>query len=988
MDRITTSTATAEMFECGNCCETYKIGRVNKKIRCLGCEYETCNHCQKRYSKSECMACHNDFTKEQIETLLGKKFVDEVIKKQQIEDLIIDEKKLIPATEELINYNNEVERRKKLFRKGKTAFEEMPSRPTISNQSSIEPCSITNCKGYLRTNQNTKIYECMLCKKEHCLRCFVEIKNANHTCDPDTLKSLDELNRETKRCPKCHNRIYKTEGCDHMRCTSCGSHFSWNTGVLLAHSTNHHYNGVIRNQYAGNNGMCIQTYQDPAIPKDILEPRLSVKLINCLYNYPNKIRIYFNNDCKYEKILETYSRANDDLRIRYMKNEITEKYWGQRLYINKKTLKLKLAHREIIEIYLSGIDAFQTSFYNNEDTEEEVYKKVVALIIECNNCFNRVNDEYYYEKSETKFELALPEEENRPVLEKKIIKKTIRVVKKAPTKEPEPSKKVKLFEYQLEHYENIRRILETYKVGFDLSPLGAGKTYITCKYIQDHPHENVYIVCPATLKPKWTKVADEFGLKINVLTYNEVSSKKMKQPEHGLLKRDDFVETQNVNTDESNNTRDIEKVRFYATDKLIEMARKPRGIFVAFDEIQNIRNEGTNITRACREIMNEMYNNGVNSLLCISGTPIDKQEQFVTMYRNIGIQRDNSLYRMNLSTWINEPTGFNEIVDYCIKISEESSNVDAYRYSRSVKANPPRNVKLCYSTLHKLFIDVIKPILTSAIVMPERPQATITNYNTFYRLQGENYELCQKAIKKMLEIVDNSNGIFGETRIQLFKSMILLESAKISTFAEEIEYTLNTYPNSKVVVALSYTESIKELYELVKHWNPLCVNGEITAKKKHEYIDKFQKPDLEHRVLIGNINVISTGIDLDDKDGRFPRYVFVNPTFSLITLQQLSYRFLRSLDTKSATVIRHVYSDIGLDENVLENIVSNNRYHDIEIQSGVITNGTNIRIANNPRNKNVEFKIINALIKKSVVMKSVALDNVEMPDTYQCSLKI
>jgi len=958
------------MFECPNCCEEYKIGSKNKKIICEECKYETCNHCQKRYSKSECMSCHREFTKTQIETLLGKKYVEEVIIKNQIEDIITEEKKLIPATEELIEYKKELERRHKLFRKGKQAFETMPTRPIIVSRPSLEPCSINNCKGYLRINPTTNIYGCMLCLKHHCVKCLILI-DGEHTCDPKTLESIKELDKETRKCPKCYTRIYKTEGCDHMNCTSCGTHFSWNTGVILGISSNHHYRHLIRNTIQNNNGICIHDYKDPAIPMDILEIKLTDETKYDLYTYPNKIRIYYNEECNYEKIITNKSESNDELRIRYMKNEITERYWGQRLYKNQKTMKMKIAHREIIELYLSGIDSIQSISHNKINIDNtEIHKEVIELINQCNECFNQVNDEYYCQTNEVRFQLSLPDMNNKSIiLEKKIIrpKPVLKKVSSQPTIQKVP---IKLFEYQQEHYNKISEILEKYHIGFDLSPLGAGKTYITCKYLQEHPCENMYIICPATLKPKWESVSKEYGIPLIILTYNEVASVKMRQPSHGLLRRDDFSETQILRTRNfhDDETRIVQKVRFYATEKLIEMSSKPNGIFIAFDEIQNIRNETSNTTHACREIMNEIFNKKINRLLCISGTPVDKDTQFVTIFRNIGIQRDTSLFTMNLSTWRNDPTGFNEILDYCTDISLKSSNLGAHNYCQELRILPPHNTANAHKVLHKMFINIIMPILTSSMIMPERPNSVINNYNTFYDLKGEDLRICQQAITKMLEIVDNNNGIFGEARMQLFKSMELLESAKINTFVNEVEYTLNTYPNSKVVVALSYSYSIKELSEKLKHWKPLCVNGEINAKKKMEYVNKFQTPDLTSRLLIGNINVISTGIDLDDKDGRYPRYVFVNPNFSMITIEQLNYRFLRSLDTKSNTIIRYVYTSEGI-ENIEKNV--SERYNRIE----------NMVM----KKKNLEMRIKDKLLKKSEIMKSVSGEEIEIKNE-KCSV--
>jgi hypothetical protein len=54
--------------------------------------------------------------------------------------------------------------------------------------------------------KNTKVYE------------IIEIEDAN---------SKELINSITKACPKCHVRIEKNGGCDHMHCLRCKTSFNW-----------------------------------------------------------------------------------------------------------------------------------------------------------------------------------------------------------------------------------------------------------------------------------------------------------------------------------------------------------------------------------------------------------------------------------------------------------------------------------------------------------------------------------------------------------------------------------------------------------------------------------------------------------------------------------------------------------------------------------------------------------------------------------------
>ena len=70
-----------------------------------------------------------------------------------------------------------------------------------------------------------------------------------------------------------------------------------------------------------------------------------------------------------------------------------------------------------------------------------------------------------------------------------------------------------------------------------------------------------------------------------------------------------------------------------------------------------------------------------------------------------------------------------------------------------------------------------------------------------------------------------------------------------------------------------------------------------------------------------NVSVISTGIDLDDKHGSFPRVCFVSPNYNTINIYQLGHRFLRGLDTKSDTNIFMVYSKNQMERQIIESLM-------------------------------------------------------------------
>jgi hypothetical protein len=101
------------------------------------------------------------------------------------------------------------------------------------------PCVKENCLGVVNGKG-----QCGVCKTIICLDCSgIKTENEEHKCDPEELKTIEELKKSAKPCPKCGWAISKVLGCDHMFCTHCKTGFSWNTGKLISdrHNTNPYF---------------------------------------------------------------------------------------------------------------------------------------------------------------------------------------------------------------------------------------------------------------------------------------------------------------------------------------------------------------------------------------------------------------------------------------------------------------------------------------------------------------------------------------------------------------------------------------------------------------------------------------------------------------------------------------------------------------------------------------------------------------------------
>jgi hypothetical protein len=111
----------------------------------------------------------------------------------------------------------------------------------------VRKCPIEDCRGFLSTQ-----WKCGTCEVNICKNCN-EVKDISHIeCDPDKVKTMELINKDTKPCPTCGTMIHKLNGCDQMFCVDCHTAWSWKLGTIengVIH--NPHYYDFLRKQ---NNG--------------------------------------------------------------------------------------------------------------------------------------------------------------------------------------------------------------------------------------------------------------------------------------------------------------------------------------------------------------------------------------------------------------------------------------------------------------------------------------------------------------------------------------------------------------------------------------------------------------------------------------------------------------------------------------------------------------------------------------------------------------
>jgi len=138
-----------------------------------------------------------------------------------------------------------------------------------------------------------------------------------------------------------------------------------------------------------------------------------------------------------------------------------------------------------------------------------------------------------------------------------------------------------------------------------------------------------------------------------------------------------------------------------------------------------------------------------------------------------------------------------------------------------------------------------------------------------------------------------------------------IESAKIVDMIRVAKQTLNEDKNAKVVLFITYHNNIKTAVEKLKSYGVVELHGKITStKKRDENLRDFQANNNKIRVLVGNPHVGDVGIDLDDKYGNHPRFMYIMPNYDFIELYQSTCRVNR-LDSKSVGTVYFFYGQIS-----------------------------------------------------------------------------
>lgn len=478
---------------------------------------------------------------------------------------------------------------------------------------------------------------------------------------------------------------------------------------------------------------------------------------------------------------------------------------------------------------------------------------------------------------------------------------------------------VKLLPSQEEHFEKLVQIVnKRWPVYVDTTPMGGGKTFVTNEIGRTLAKANnkiqLIIVAPKAVHMKWERVSKKFRNNVlDILNYERLTGKKNKELKNRFLERD------------GNN---------YTVTTFFEKVVR-EGVFLIFDESQNNKNRKSLRSIASLTLINyiteEALKGGRSRVALLSASPGNKKEHTFNILRMVGIIKTYNKYQ----------DAFNQTYDFSLKVNKILTTQICRRYTGLQKEE-------VYNYCHVLYKNVIKDFLSSSGPSPELPENADFK-NGYYNITKEedkdkiregisllqNIKKIDDDVEKYLglemtrEIKEKIRKLKEKRQQNLAKvsiSMTLIENGKIYDIHRIAKKTLLTKKSSKVIIGVNRRESIMRLKQYLRAFKPLILHGDVKQKDRDDIVDIFNDDSLDRRLLIMITTVGSVGLDLDDKFGQFPRYMYIVPDFKFLDQYQVTGRIAR-VDTKSAPTLRFFYAKAqskNMEESNLINSIARN----------------------------------------------------------------
>lgn len=424
------------MSQCIICTEKF-TDKERAKLKCQYCDFESCKKCCKKFllleSKPRCMnnECDREWTRQFLREHFAQIFLNKDYKIHRENVLFQSERALMPTTQPLVE--NKIRQEKIMVEIGGVreqiselykiidrltnehhTLDRRRNDPQRERAVFVRACPEPECRGFLSSQ-----WKCGICEKFTCPQCNV-VKGLDrdipHECNPDDLATAALLNNDTKSCPSCGTGIFKIDGCDQMWCTQCNTAFSWRTGRIESQRNFHnpHYFEWLRRTGGGvaphNPHECRQRLINHVFIREITAVLNSCRIMDRIPS-PERValRTRIHEYCQGVNHLQHVQyppytvndlhRINENLRIQYMRNFITEESFKTSIQKQEKKTQKNREIANVLNMVVETVVDILHRFYEEIGKPEwagniETLNEINQIIDYANECLNDISKTY------------------------------------------------------------------------------------------------------------------------------------------------------------------------------------------------------------------------------------------------------------------------------------------------------------------------------------------------------------------------------------------------------------------------------------------------------------------------------------------------------------------------------------------------------------------------------------------------------------------
>jgi len=502
-----------------------------------------------------------------------------------------------------------------------------------------------------------------------------------------------------------------------------------------------------------------------------------------------------------------------------------------------------------------------------------------------------------------------------------------------------------LLDYQIEHFENLKKILLKEDIALDSSDTGTGKTYVTIAIAKELKLKPL-IICPKSVINVWFNVMKIFKLDDYVgvsnyesfkgakyytsidqkedfpyvkisKEYEKVDDKQIQNHKKYLLRtlikkyntelggnfKESFIYVDGKDKLSVSFNNELKIIKTMSKEELIESINKskiqkktysfstlPKDTLIIFDEAHKCKNFETINFR----LLKGMYNNCVQKMkikmILLSATICDKIECF----NSFGVIFNFYDTPKKYTFWMNKQKNAREIrwKQYFLE-------------NKVAPSDKEKEIIIIHENLFPRFasrmkISNLKEVFSNNDIIAQ----------SYYSENSEEIQECYDIIKQAY-INLHDKELRASALAAIIKCRMKIEMLKIPIILDTIEEALDK--NFSVVVFLNYRES---LYTIAHYFDCGClIHGGQTLEERTDSIENFQNNN--EQLIICNILAGGVGLSLHDTHGDHPRMSIISPTWSGQDTQQALGRIHRA-NGKTPTIQKIIYVAETYEEHVCE----------------------------------------------------------------------